>query len=534
MHTNSIIDDRRMEWWRASHFNPIRFLTTPQRLVQLLEEYASGRFADSTLAFQAMAERDDILKCVVPKRISAIARRTFEIVIDKGAKEAGLEDEALKHKQCLEYLYKNMRVTSALDGNQRGGFRLMVKQMMSATGLGYAAHEIIWKPESDGKEPQITAQMKFVPLQFFENRTGNLRFLPQDGMMDGVPLEEGGWMVTCGDALMIACSILYIYKRLTWNQSNAYEERNAMPAFIYKTNAQPGTDEHEAAKDMAYKLSRNFAGVTNMTDVIEVLQLGATGTLPYPEKLEMINRALASLWMGADLSTISAVSGAGQGASLQQTQQDALEQDDGQNLSETLNEWVDRPALEWKFGKGVKPLAYVKIIVPNKVDFDQQIKIDDHFLANGIPIGVEETRERYQRAEMDEDDDLLERQPPVMAPEAIGSGAPARGGFGRNSFGNEAQRELHGQSQKLIRNSIKRMADAQEQTLKPVMDRLKAVFEFEGQAWEMAMEKFKADLPEMLESINKDPETSKVLEGVITAAQFNAIAEGMVDRRVKA
>jgi hypothetical protein len=82
-------------------------------------------------------------------------------------------------------------VTHAIDGNEVGGFKLLVRQMMDAIGKRFAVHEIVWKPSPEG----LTAELRFVPLWFFENTTGKLRFLKQPYGLEGVELQEGAWMV---------------------------------------------------------------------------------------------------------------------------------------------------------------------------------------------------------------------------------------------------------------------------------------------------------------------------------------------------
>jgi hypothetical protein len=101
-------------------------------------------------------------------------------------------------KRC-KFFYANCRVTNALDENEKGGFKLLLRQMMDAVGKKYAVHEIVWRTvEASGVEnaasetadpsgslgtavPTIptqryTAEFRFVPLWFFENTTGSCVF----------------------------------------------------------------------------------------------------------------------------------------------------------------------------------------------------------------------------------------------------------------------------------------------------------------------------------------------------------------------
>ena len=62
----------------------------------------------------------------------------------------------------------------------------------------YAVHNILWNRSSQG----IRAELQFVPLWFFENRTGVLRFLKNETDLEGEELKAGAWMVTVGQGLM--------------------------------------------------------------------------------------------------------------------------------------------------------------------------------------------------------------------------------------------------------------------------------------------------------------------------------------------
>ena len=61
--------------------------------------------------------------------------------------------------------------------------------------------EIVWTPLANG---EIAAEFIKLPLWHFENRTGELRFIPSATGYDGVPMPGGRWMVTTGAAKGIA------------------------------------------------------------------------------------------------------------------------------------------------------------------------------------------------------------------------------------------------------------------------------------------------------------------------------------------
>jgi hypothetical protein len=48
----------------------------------------------------------------------------------------------------LEYFYDNLTASSACDGHESGGLRLLIHQMMDAVGKKYAVHVIIFSPKA--------------------------------------------------------------------------------------------------------------------------------------------------------------------------------------------------------------------------------------------------------------------------------------------------------------------------------------------------------------------------------------------------
>jgi hypothetical protein len=58
---------------------------------------------------------------------------------------------------------------------------------------------------------------------------------------------------------------------------------------------------------------------------------------------------------------MSAGGGAGDGASLQGQESQLLERDDAGLVAETLQRYLDRRVIEYAFGPGVEPLAYIEL-----------------------------------------------------------------------------------------------------------------------------------------------------------------------------
>ncbi len=256
--------------FRNSAFSPIRNLT-PDSLGRQLEAFHAGNFSRVARTWEAIELRDDVLQSVAYKRKSAASRHGYQI--------DPLDDSntARRHAETLEDFYANLTAVNALDENERGGFNLLARQMMDAVGKKYAVHEIVWKT----RQNRLSAQFRFVPLWFFENTTGRLRFLPAPHQTP-VSLRDGQWLVTVGPGIMEASSVAFMFKHLPLRDWLTYSERNGMPAVRGVTEAVPGSPEWDSAREAVEAFGAEFRALMSRGTIIEAIDLTARGDLPYP------------------------------------------------------------------------------------------------------------------------------------------------------------------------------------------------------------------------------------------------------------
>lgn len=398
--TQSIVTPERINRGIQARFNPIRGLT-PESLSRQLDEFHAGNFRVIGQTWESIERRDDVLQGVASKRKKAVARLDWEI--------ATIDDspQAQAQRAALEYFYNNLNATNAIDQNQSGGIAMLVEQMMDAIGKRYATHEIVWQPltnseleieNQDGK-PQIpnqqsylTAQFRFVPIWFFENRTGRLRYIDNPSAIEGIDMPEGQWMITVGEGLMESCSVAYMYKHLPLRDWLIYSERNGMPGVRGVTDALPGSREWELAREAVENFGSEFSALMNRGTEIEAIDLSSRGDLPYAALVERMDRAMVALWRGADLSTFSARGGVG--ASVQQSETALLEEHDARMIAETLNAQVDRHVIHHLFGN-VSPRAYFHIKTDSRKDIAQDLKIYRELWEMGAPIGIDQLMEHF-------------------------------------------------------------------------------------------------------------------------------------------
>ncbi len=407
-HDETVVSAARVMQYLLARFNPIRGIT-PQLLGSYIDQFGLGFVRQLSLAWNAIKERDDQIKAVVTKREFAVSRLDWEIITTEES------DEAMAHKTALEMAYKGLTCTNVLDQNQQGGVNLLLRQMMRAIGDKWSVHEIVWQPEKEN----LTANFRFVPLWFFENRTGQLRYLPYELALDGIPLDAGGWLIVCADGLQVATSIAYIYKQLGLKDWARYSEKFGIPMVLGKTPAAYNSTEWNQLVEALASFTSDGAMVVNKLAEIVPFEVGRAGEMPQPAFVDRMDRAIARLWRGGDLSTNSQA-GAGVGALPQIATEDEITGADAILLSEALNQYFDKWVIHYKFGSDT-PKAMFRIVPPQDIDTAKEILTDNFLIAVGCRVSKNDLLKRYSRSEPEKDEELATAPITAAAP---ADGAP--------------------------------------------------------------------------------------------------------------
>lgn len=400
-HESSVISAQRVMQYLLSRFNPNRGLT-PQRLGEYLDQWQLGFLRWFALSWERMALTDDQIRAVKAKREFSVSRLKWEIFVDDPK-----DPEGEKQKASLESFYHNLSCTHALDQNEQGGVGLLIRQMMKCIGDKWAVHEIVWRPFVDDKGVQrYTADMRFVPLWFFENRTGQLRYLPYELALDGIPLDAGGWLVTVGDGLNFASAIAYMFKQLGLKDWARYSEKFGVPTIIGKAAASFGSSEfNELVSALGHLNSDGVIVVNKLNDITAFPAPHGTGELPQEKLCDRMDRAIARLWRGGDLSTMSRGGSGGVGALPQIQQEDEIAEADCTLLSEALNFYVDRWVIRYTFGEA-RQKARFRIIPSKNIDNAKEIQTFQFALAAGVPVSVKAIQEKFDLTSPKEGEDM--------------------------------------------------------------------------------------------------------------------------------
>lgn len=477
---------------RQNKHNPLPYLK-PEMLTRVLDQFEHGYLRDAALLWEKIAERDDTIASVKPKREKDVSQLDMQVTVAADAPAALAE----RHKEVLLRFWKNVRCVNSYDRNERGGFRRLVKQMMTAVSYRYAAHHIIWQPRPDG---DLRATFEFVPLWQFENRTGRLRYLPSLAATAGDTLVDGEWMVTTGDGLMIACSIGYLAKRSSFNDWLIFSEKFSVPGVLGRTTAKKGTPEAEAMRKAVETFGHDWVACIYGDDgthqkPIELVQAqGSPQGMPMPAVVERVDRKFAALYRGADLSSMSAGSGEGTGASLQEKETDILRRDDAEMIAETLEE-VSRMVIEWHFGNGVEPLARLELVVPVQEDTSKVIDAGLRLAEKGARVSTSALMERANIPEAKDDEDVLGQEPRDKKPETRGNDLEESRMETENAY------SYYDPDQEAAEALMKEVRSALAQDLQPLGKALEgAMHAGDEAAFKAALRKIQERMPDFLAS----------------------------------
>lgn len=481
-----IKDEARMR------YNPLKNLT-PQKITAAMDNFNCGYLSDAAKIYAAIRRRDAVVQACVQKRKRATSRLEWTIV------EMGNDEAASKeHAAFLEDFYNNIRVTSAEDANKRGSMSMLIENILSALENKYAVSEIIW---DTSRAPSLSAEVRHVPLWFFENTQGYLRFKKSSYDTEGVDLEKNGWMVSVYDSpLMEATAVCYVVKRFAQGDWAAYSNRFGMPTPVYNSTATRNTPEWDAAVDALANLVNGCGMVLAAGEVFDLKQPAGTGE-PFKTLSDAMDRYIALIWRGSDLSTLSADNAAG--ASLQAEESEILEDADCALVEETLASYLSQPALEWKFGKDVKPAAYLQLTRKNRKDKLNQIAVYKGAAELGCAVAKRDVYEALELREPEPGEDMVELS--VQQPAAVGAEAQ---GAGLDAFGNSSE-----PSEEDLEKMLDALATAKGKDIEPLRKRVLALEKLtDAEEYADALEKLNADILALIGGENEAAEMEKILK----------------------
>jgi hypothetical protein len=229
-------------------------------------------------------------------------------------------------------------------------------------------------------------------------------------------------MITVGDGLMAATSLLYLLKRMALSDWAVYNGRVG-PGIHGETSASVGSQDWNDLETAVDNFGFDLKIVTQSGVKISPIEMALKGQLPWPEMFSAMQKAITILWRGGNLSSDSGGNPDQSGVTLQNEEKDLLEQDDAEAVSEAINDYIVAPLMRYRFGED--PLAWVQWQTGARPETTAAIEVDDALARRGFPFTAEDLSERYGRPLPEAGQNVLAPQTPAIPAVPAANAQPA-------------------------------------------------------------------------------------------------------------
>lgn len=348
---------------------------TPYALGNLLVNAAQGDAHEYLTLAEEIEERDLHYACELGKRKLAVSKLpvTVEAASDD-AKDVKLADEV-----------------RALP--KKAGFRGLLKDLLDGIAKGYSVAEIIW--DRSGRVWQPTRYAWRDPRFFVFDQVSRqeIRLLDEENMAEGIPLEpykyivhlphiKSGVPIRGGLARVAAWA--WICKSYTIKDWLALTEVFGMPLRVGKYGPNAKDDDINILKMAVANLGSDAAAVIPESMMIDLIERKSTsGESIFKVLAEYLDAQVSKLILGQTATTQGTPGKLGNEDAQAEVRHD-IRDDDGEQLSETLNRDLVKPFIDLNFGPQ-ENYPQLLLRAPERED----ITILTTALKDLVPLGLE-------------------------------------------------------------------------------------------------------------------------------------------------
>ncbi len=374
----------RIEWAIRLRYSPMPELDMGY-LASLLNAFRIGELRVVGKVWEVMMERDGELAVNADKRCSDACGLEWQVVSD-----GSTEGDA--HAAALDYFYRHLKATEALDQDDTGRCDHLIYQVLSAHSYRYSVHEILLRVDNPAAR-EVTAEFRHTPVWFFESRRGYLGYLKHIFDMYGQPCVEGEWLTAVGMGWMRPLSIAFAMKHFPLRDWLLFCSRYGSGFLEGITDAQKDSPEWEEAAEALRAIANDGVALHNRGVTFQFLEQSARASLPFEAIVEMVNGLYARCYRGVASAREPAGLGAGnsegllgQGVrmaqSLNAVERGILLARDARWVTGLFNERIDRPVIRYLFGR--EPRAGFVLLPP----LDEASAQDLAGLQALVPMGL--------------------------------------------------------------------------------------------------------------------------------------------------
>jgi phage gp29-like protein len=386
----SQFDQARIEWAIRLRYSPLPELST-KWVSDNLNAFRIGELRVIGKIWEIMMERDGDLAVNADKRAGDLAGLEWKVVSDGSAEGDG-------HAAALNYFYRNLRVTRALDQDVAGGVSELLYQMASAHSYYYSAHEILLRIDN-GAAREVTAELRQTPVWFFESRRGYLGYLQHIFDVYGQPCLQGEWLTCVGSGWMRPLCMAFVLKNFPLRDWLLFCSRYGSGFLEGVTDAQKNDPAWEEAREALETMANDGVVLHNTGVSLKFLDMPAKNALPFEPLVEHVNRLYAKCYRGIDLATGTRTAEAGQrhapvGASVQKEEAGIFLLRDAIWATGYLNDRVDAPIIRYLFNQ--EPRAAVAIMPPEDDTSAEDMQTVQALVPLGLRIALKDAYKRFR------------------------------------------------------------------------------------------------------------------------------------------
>ena len=516
--------------WR-DQFNPLRGLTIG-RAVSYMEDGERGAYADLQWLYRYVEKRYDVLTALLSRYESGLSKLDWQIKtvaedeLPKGGTEAQAEAQADFLRSKFELIRNLKEATDFLCSARFRGFAHLEKiSNAQAMKLADTDPNRYGRVPRDGVADEETVLLQPVEQWYWVRDGQNGAWLynknAQAGTVTGEPVSYEQFIIRevtrpVNEIALIA----YVRANLCDKDWDGFIETYGIPFLFLIGPPNVPKDKESAYQEVAQKIIADSRGYLPNGSDIKTGNAAERGNNPFKERMDDLKERVVLAGTGGKLTMLSDATGIGQGAT--PAHSDAWEdiiQAEAMRISEVFHEQFAAPLLEAEF-PGQPPLAYFELCAYEETDTGAVIDEIAKLSTAGFQVSTGQVQEKtgYEVE--------IKEVAPAFSPSPFNrERAGVRDEADDRALRNRAvERQALGT---LAATALQQLGEAQADVLAPVRSRLRGILELRNvDAMRSAWTALQAELPALLEQINQNPDTARVLANAQVAAFFNGAARG--------
>lgn len=371
---------------RVNGFQPKWLVVSPSAVDGCISSFECGRYHDCMPLLERVYRNSPQVVICSQKRLSMVVGGGWEVVVESSLNSDVERSIAERQANAIRWCLNGIRVGDVRSRDCTLGFHSLVEMIMSGVAFGYVLGSIEWRSIiAPNGEASYSPTITHVPLSMCDARDKRLCLIDDNCCPTG-ELPKGDWLLAkYNSPLMPATLVLHALKtpaEVDWASTTL---KYGVPFVWAKTQAEYGSEAWVNAENAISKVGSDFGAVVGGDVELNTMSL-AQGSSPHERVADYYDRAIARLWLGGDLDTMSRGE-RGVGSDAQSGREDFLRSSDRSFVESVIDSQIIQPLLR-KLGYG-KQLAYFKFGVKEARDINSLQVAVNIASQTGIEIPVD-------------------------------------------------------------------------------------------------------------------------------------------------